>query len=320
MNLPALTKAQVGQVAMVMRGQIEGINSQGGALVPAEVENLVIARRNVVGVIRRNARPAYMGSDVMVTPRRTTDVVAGYLVEGQSLPESTQAFDSIALVAKKLGAITRTSSELDEDQITEEATDFVGMLGYALALQEDKTGFVGDGTSAHAGQRGIVNLLGDSNHSAGRVSAASGHGTFGALTADDLGQLVGLLPSWATLGAKWYVSPFGYAAAFARLGATAGSNVGPNGRPYLSYLGFPVEISDQLPGNASISSKVAVLFGDMSLAATLGTRRGITIKRLDERYSEYDQVGWTVTERIHFIAHDLGDGSNPGGVVALLGN
>jgi HK97 family phage major capsid protein len=317
--LPKLTKSGVRQAAYLMRGQTEGVNAQGGVLVPEEVADFIVANRNLAGRFRQNVRVAPMATDVMTTPRRTTDVTVGFITEGQALSESTQAFDNIALVAKKLGALTRISSEIDEDQIEQETTDFARMLGYALALKEDQAGFNGDGTSTYGGIRGLTTLLTDSNHTAGRVSATSGHSTYGALTAADLGLLIGITPSWAMMGAKWYCSPYAYANCFARLGATAGSNVGPDGKPYLSYLGFEVVLTDQLPGNTTITGSAAILFGDLSRSATLGSRRAITIRRLSERFADADQIGFVVTQRFDIACHDLGDTNNPGGMVALLG-
>jgi HK97 family phage major capsid protein len=312
--LPKLTKSEVREVSYLMRGAAENINSQGGVLVPEEVANLVISRRNLMGRIRNNARVAYMGSDVMVTPRRTTDVAAGLIGENLALPESTQSFDGITLVARKIGALTRVSSELDQDQVSEAANDFITMLAYGLAKQEDIIGFKADGSSTYLGMKGLIPALLDASNSAARVTAVSGHGTFDALTVADLGQLIGIAPDWALAGnPKWYCSPYCYAACFAKLGATAGNNVGPMGMPALNYLGFEVVLTSQLPGNTTITGQVGIIFGDLSLAATLGSRRELRLRRLDERFADADQVGFVVTERVDFVVHDLP------GVVGLVG-
>jgi HK97 family phage major capsid protein len=64
---------------------------------------------------------------------------------------------------------------------------------------------------------------------------------------------------------------------------------------------------------------VAALFGDFSLSTTFGDRRGITVKKTEERYIEYDQIGIQATERFCVVTHDIGDTSNAGPVVALIG-
>jgi HK97 family phage major capsid protein len=195
------------------------------------------------------------------------------------------------------------------------------MLGYAIAKVEDSAGFNGPGDSTSAGIRGLTTLLNDSGHTAGRVSAGSGHSTFGAIVAADLASLIALAPSWALMGAKWYCSPYAYAQVFGKLSVSAGNDPGPLSwdRPRLSYLGFEVVLTDFLPGNQTITNVPCILFGDMSLSSTMGNRRGLRIRRLTERYAEFDQIGWSVTERVDIVHHDLGDNNNPGGVVALLG-
>lgn len=298
----------------------EGINSAGGVLVPTSFEDAVIVRRNRAGVFRRNSRQIAMARDAQTTPRRTSDVVAAFVAEGAPLPESEFGFDSISLVARKMGALHRRGSELEEDSIDAEAADLIEGLGHAFSLGEDKAAFNGDGTSAYFNMRGIVPLLQDGKHSAS-LFTATGHSTFSAITAGDIAETIGLLPDWATQTAKFYVSAYGFASCFARLGATSGLNIGPDGNAEraLMFAGFPVELTSQLPGNATLTGKAAILFGDLSLSSTIGTRRGVTIRRLRERFADSDQIGFAATQRIDIVHHDVGDDTTAGGVVALVG-
>lgn len=298
----------------------EAVNSAGGALVPGVLENEIIVRRNLAGVFRRNARVINMGSDAQSTPRRTSDVVAAFVAEGAALPESEHAYDAIGLVARKMGALFKRSSELEEDSIDADAEDLINGISYSFALAEDKAAFNGDGSSAFLGLRGVVPTLTDGNHGAS-VYTASGHSTFSAITAEDIAETIGLLPDWAMQGAKFYTSAYGFASCFARLGATAGLNVGPDGNVSraLMFLGFPVELTAQMPGNVTITNKAAILFGDFSLSSTLGSRRGMTVKTLRERFIELDQVAFAATQRLDFVHHDVGDATNAGGCVALIG-
>jgi HK97 family phage major capsid protein len=167
--------------------------------------------------------------------------------------------------------------------------------------------------------RGLSVLMNDGHHNAGKVSAASGHSAFTTIDTTDLGNLVGSLASWGYMGARWYAHPYAIGALFSRLGASAGSSVGPDGRPYMSYLGWPVEACDLLPGNTTLTGSVALLFGDLGLATTLGSRRDLRIRRLTERYIDADQIGYQITSRFDIACHDIGDNTNPGGLVALVG-
>jgi HK97 family phage major capsid protein len=310
---PYLNKAQIASAVMIAKGQTEGVNSTGGALVGDEIEDAIIVRRNLVGVARRNCRIATMGSDVTHVPRRTTDVVANFISDAAAITETTANHDSIALTARKIATLTRISSEIDEDSLPDAATDLVDATAYAIALLEDKTVFLGDSTSSFGGIRGIIPTLQDGNHASSLVNATGGHSTFAQLDTGDLSNLIGALPSWAMMRAKFYISPFGFATFLGRLGANAGNDLGPAGKPYLSYLGFEVVLCDFLPGSGTITSKVVCLFGAMDLATTLGNRRGLRIRRLEERFADSDQIGIQATERFDFVPHDLG------GLIGLVG-
>jgi HK97 family phage major capsid protein len=311
--LPApLTKAQVRETMMLVRGLTENVNSQGGALLSEEVENAIIVRRNLAGVARCNARISYMATDVQTTPRRTADATAAFLVENATLSEGTATFDNVAGVAKKCGILTRISSEVAEDSVPEAANDLIDMLSWSLAWKEDQTAFLGDGgTSSFAGIKGITNVL----SGASLVNATSGHNTFSLLDSGDVSLMLAALPSWAHMTAKFYLSPYAFSAWLCRLGAVSGYAPGPLGwgRPSLSFLGYPVELTDQLPGSGTITSKIACVFGSMELAATLFSRKGITIRRLLERYADSDQIGFTAIERFDWVVH------NPEALIGLVG-
>ena len=62
-----------------------------------------------------------------------------------------------------------------------------------------------------------------------------------------------------------------------------------------TIMGRPVAISDSCDN--MVATKIAVFFGDISYY-WIAQRQGIVIKRLDELYSETDQVGFLATLRI----------------------
>ena len=57
-------------------------------------------------------------------------------------------------------------------------------------------------------------------------------------------------------------------------------------RPQLSYLGWPIVPCPKMPCAGSQTGKVMILFGDLHLAATLGDRRGVTVRQSRHRYLE----------------------------------
>jgi HK97 family phage major capsid protein len=322
MNVQKLDKATIRETAMVLKGEIEGINASGGVFVPELVANEIIVRRNRAGVARRVSRVIPMGSDAVYVPRRLTDVVANYVgAEGQAITETDVTYDNVGLVAVKLAALHRRSSELAEDEMETESLDLLDGLGYAFAKQEDASFFVGGGGSANGGIKGLSPLLTDGNH-AGSIYTATGHSTWASLTSADYAGLMALLPDFAYNDRTcWILNGLGFGQSMAALGATAGLNVGPDGslRRNLMFLGFPVELTSQLPGSGSISGKLSILFGDASLNSTIGSRRQLTIRRLDERYADADQIGYVATQRWCAVHHDIpSSATSAGPVVALV--
>lgn len=310
-----------------LRAMSEGVNSAGGFLVPTEFETAVIDLREEYGVFRQNCRLVPMGSDSMTIPRRAGGVTAYWVGENSQITESAKAWDQVQLAVKKLAALSRLSSELAEDAIMNVADDLAQEMAYAFAQAEDSAGWNGDGTSTYGGITGvrtkIVVGLGGASQLAGAVDAASGHDTFAEIDANDLATVMAKLPKYAERSAKWYCSQVAWALVFQRLIAAAGGvTIGEltGGKPTRSYLGYPVVIDQTLPTVTTDLSDVAMLFfGDLSMAARLGERRGITVKTSADRYFEYDQMGVQATERVDINVHDLGSSSVAGPLVALIG-
>ena len=306
----------------VTRSVSEGLNTAGGALVPDDITDTIIALRDRRGVFRGSASVLPMKGDTKSAPRRTGGLTASFTAEGVALSESSLTFDSIGLVAKKLTTSCKISAELSEDAAPDVGAYFVTEAAYAFASKEDDCGFNGDGTSTYGGIRGLTKLLIDGSHNAGKVTASSGHNTFALLDNTDLTSLMAALPSYALPGAKWFVSNFGYATTFCRLAASAGGIVTTqvNGVTVPSFLGFPVQITPVLPQvGSSLAGSIMITFGDLSMAATLGDRRQATVNFTTERFIDTDQIGVFGSERVDIVVHDLGDNTTAGPIVGLVG-
>jgi HK97 family phage major capsid protein len=60
-------------------------------------------------------------------------------------------------------------------------------------------------------------------------------------------------------------------------------------------------------------------FGNLGMAATLGSRRGIRVGLSDQRYWSSDQIGVKGTERFDINVHDLGTASVKSPFAVLTG-
>lgn len=302
----------------ISKAQGEGVDSAGGFLVPEELMANVIVLRETYGVFRQQCQVVPMGSDTLNWPRRTGGLTASFTGENTAVTESSAAWDNINLTAKKLGVLTRMSTEIEQDAVVAIADWLVGEMAYAFASKEDDCGFNGDGTSSYGGMRGTTVIAVDSSHTAGKFTTSSA--TLSSLVLKDLTSTMGLLPQYAITNAKWYMSQQMFYTVVANLLASAGGNrldilsQGIEKR----LLGFPVVIAQKLPISAPGSGKVQFHFGDLTKAAMMGERRGMTIKRSDHRYFENDQIGLLGTERFDVNCHDLGDTSVAGPLVSAV--
>lgn len=304
-----------------IRVQTEGVNTAGGFVVPDEMERAVIDLRETYGMFRANARIQAMGSDHMVIPRRTGGVTAYFLGETTEITASDKSWNQVELTAKKLGALTRMSTDLSEDAIINVADDLADEMAWAFAKKEDECGLDGDGTSTYGGMYGIRTKFVDGNHTAGYDAGTSPCTAWSHITlADEIVTVMSLLPTYALPRAKWYINPKGKAACFDALALAAGGNttreIASGAQPM--FAGYPVVVSSAMPADPT-NGTIAILFGDLSLSTTFGDRRGITVKVSSERYLEYDQIGIQATERFCIVNHDIGDTSTAGPIVALQG-
>jgi HK97 family phage major capsid protein len=295
-----------------IKAQIENVNEYGGVLVPPEFDRMLIDLREQYGVFRRNARVTPMNSDVKVIPRRNTGLTAYWVGEAQEITRSTKTWDSVQLVAKKLAALVAYSNELNEDAIINLGDDLASEIAYAFALKEDQAGFLGDGTSAYGGIVGLLpKILGLHATIANIAGLKVGTGNlYSEITLNDFIGAQGLLPVYAdSPRAKWFMHKSVFYNVAARLEAAAGGVTATEIREGFrrpTFLGYPVEFVQVMP-SVEANSQIFAVFGDLSLAATLGDRRRTTLFTDPYSLSSTDMVQLRGTERVDIIVHDIGN-------------
>jgi HK97 family phage major capsid protein len=68
-----------------------------------------------------------------------------------------------------------------------------------------------------------------------------------------------------------------------------------------------------------LSNVAMLVYGDLDMGVTFGDRQSFEVDVLTERYAEYRQIGVIATERMDIVVHGLGDTTNAGPIVALIG-
>jgi HK97 family phage major capsid protein len=300
-----------------------GTNTAGGFLVPEAFGTTIIDLRETYGIFRQQCRVVPMSEHTMTVPRRAGGVTATYTGENTALTESDATFNQVTLVARKLGVLTRISTELSEDSIIDIADWCAQEFAWAFAKAEDDAGFKGDGSQTYGSIVGASIAIVDGTHTTGAVDATSGADQFTEIVIGDIEKLVMTLPLYAHPGAKWYMSPLCWATCFERLALAAGGTSATHYTEGLqrTYLGYPVVLTHSLPSvSTELNDEAMFLFGDLALAATLGDRGQITVSLSQDRYFVEDQIGIKATQRYDINVHDLGDTSDAGPIVALVGN
>jgi HK97 family phage major capsid protein len=286
----------------------------GGVLVIPQFETAIINLKESFGVFGQYVRNVPMTSDQWIGPRRLSGLTAYAVTEAQEITASDATMNQVSLTAKKWGTLTRISSELSEDAIIAVADFLANEIAYAHAVKEDQAGFLGDGTTTHNGIMGLANAL-----LAGAIStAAAGQITAAGLTIAVFQDAISKIPQFPGIMPRWYVHSAVYWNVMARLQlAAGGNNVTDLGNgPVMQFMGYPVTFAQCLPSTIAASTKFAY-FGDLSMAATKGNRRGVTIAADTSRYFEFDQTAIRSTLRYDISIHERGTASVAGPVVQL---
>ncbi len=298
---------------MVTRAMSEGVNEKGGFLVPDEFGNDLIDLREVYGVFRREAKIVPMTSETRSDPRRAGGLTAYFVGEAVAGTLSDLAWDRVELVAKKLMVLTRYSSELNEDSIINLGDTIAGEIAYAFAQKEDDCGFNGDGTSTYGGIVGVREKIKGLSGTIADISGlqvATGN-LYSEIVLADFIAMMGRLPVYAdSPRAKFYMHKSVYWNIAAKLVLAAGGVTGAEieGSRALRLLGYDVEFVQVMP-SAEADSQVVALFGDLSLAASFGSRRDTTIAVSEHSRFANDEIEMKGTERFDINVHSVGNAS-----------
>ena len=294
-----------------------GENSKGGFIVPDEMSQALIRLREERGVFPQFANRVPMGADIIRIPRVLADVTAQWAGEGAELDPSDATLGGAELMARKLGALVKVSSELDEDAVIEIGDMITQSMAYAMADKIDEAGFNGDGTSTYGGVLGLKNAL-----ASGAIHDAA-NGNIGASTLDlaDFEAVLGKYPQYPGASPRWFMhSAVYYASAFSLMNAAGGNtNITlSNGVSQPMFLGYPVTFTQVMPATTgSSTSTILAYFGDLRLGAAYGVRRSVRTEVSLDRYFENDLIGIKTTERVAINVHERGETIRTRPILAL---
>lgn len=263
----------------------EGVQADGGYLVPEEFERQIVTGLDEANVVRSLAKVITTNAERKI-PVAATHSVATWTAENGAYTEKNPTFDQKSIDAFKLTDLVKVSIELLQDSAFDLESYIAGEFARAFGIAEEEAFCVGTGTNQPTG-------IFTANGGTVGVTAAAAN----AITADELISLVYALKSPYRRNAKFLMND----ATVALIRKLKDNNGAYLWQPSLQagepdrLLGYELYTSPYVPGVAS--EALAVAFGDFK-NYWIADRAGRTVQRLNELYSTNGQVGFVATERV----------------------
>ena len=262
----------------------EGVDSEGGYLVPDEYENTLVEALSGECVIRNYAHVFTTSNGSHKIPVVASKGEASWIDENGSYPESDDSFSQEQIDAHKLGTIIKVSEELLNDSAFNLEAYFEREFARRIANKEEEAFISGNG---------VAKPVGILNRAEVGVTTASAS----AITADEIMDLFYSLKGAYRRNAIWILNDE-TVKAIRKLKDGSGQYLWQpglrEGEPDL-LLGKPLKTVSYMPTVAAEAKPI--IFGDLSYY-WIGDRQGITFKRLNEKYADQGQVGFLTSKRL----------------------
>jgi HK97 family phage major capsid protein len=267
----------------------------GAAVIPQLMSpELVTAVREFAPVLEivDNRVTDNNGAPIKMSLVNYTGTLLPLVTEGIAFPEIDPTFTSQIVSVDKLGGVVKLSAE----ELADSNFDLGGWLRaqwanvYGVSLEH----YVTNGNSSNIA--GFLTVAG-----AGPTSAVAE-----TIAYPDIAALFGSVTAAYARNGSFQMSTQTRAYLMGLISTTGQPifDMNPAGNPFSSIYGRPVVINDSLPTVAT--GNKPILFGDFKLGYLLRTDGMPTIKRLDERYADTDEVGFIIRTRVGGISKNAG--------------
>lgn len=265
----------------------EGVDSDGGYLVPDTFEHTLIQALDEENIIRQLAHTFMTSSGTHAIPIVGTRGKATWVAEEQEIPETTETFTQKTIGAHKLTALIKISEELLNDSAFDLesyiTSEFVRKIGDA----EEESFLIGNGAGKPIG------ILNDKDGAEVGITAAAAN----AITTNELIDLYYSLRSPYRKRAVWIMND-STVNMIRKLKDSNGQYIWEPGiktNDTDTILGRKIYTSTCVPIAKAGAKTIA--FGDLS-HYWIGDREGISFKRLNELYATRGQVGFLAMKRL----------------------
>lgn len=262
----------------------EGVDTEGGYLVPDEFETHVVAALEEENFVRGLAKVIQTSSGDRKIPVVATHGIATWLEEGKAYSESDEVFDQMTLGSFKLGTFLKISEELLNDSAFDIESYLSGEFGRRIGAAEEEAFLTGDGTNKPTG----IFTTAEEGLKAGAATT---------VTADELIDLHYSLRSPYRKNAVWVMNDStvkvirklkdGNGQYLWQPALTAGTPDTILNRPVYTSQFVP-----ELKGGAK-----GIAFGDLSFY-WIADRQSRAFKRLNELFATTGQVAFLASQRV----------------------
>ncbi len=298
-------------------------STTGSAFVPDSLSSAVIRLVDQYSAFAQNATNVVMPSDVLLFPRRTAGATAYWINENSAITASDPTSNQVTLTAKKVTGAVTIASELLQDSIVSIADWIAAELALTLSNAVEEAAWSGNPSNAPAVAGLVTTYTGGllaasaATYAASLVTAAGD--TPDEVTKANLLAMMARVPQHSRAGAKWFCSPFFFAACMQNLDLAQGGSVGLSQGMGPTFLGSEVVLTDRLPAGADSTGAIMALYGNMANSSYYGIRQAIEIASSDQVNFLSDQTVIRAVARVAITHANLGTDTVAGPMIGLVG-
>ena len=271
----------------IMNALQEGVDTEGGYLVPDEFERTLVEALEEENMFRSLAHVIQTSSGERKIPVVASKGSANWIDEEGPYVDSDDSFGQVTIGSFKLGTTIKVSEELINDSVFDLENYISKEFARRIGSREEEAFFTGDGNGKPLG------FLAKTGGADVGVTAASAT----AITADELIDLYYSLKTPYRKNAVWILND-ATVKAVRKLKDSTGQYLW---QPSLTegtpdkLLGRPVYTSAYMPTMAAGAKTIA--FGDFKYY-WIADRQGRSFRRLNELYATTGQVGFLGSQRV----------------------
>ena len=262
----------------------EGVDAEGGYIVPQTYQDTVVAKLNALGATRRISTVLGTTSTTNI-PTEGAAPTFTWVAEGGAYGQTDAKFGNKVLGAHKLGGIIKVSRELLQDTSINFDSYMAGQIALGIDKAESPAFAVGDGVNKPTGYSVSAT-----------VGASSTTAAVSAVTSDELIDIFYDLKAEYRKNATWRMND-STLKAISKLKDGQGNYIlgtlADGTTPTIK--GRPVEIDNDMASMGT--GNIFVVIGDFS-SYQIADRGAMTVQRLDELYAGTGMVGFQVTARV----------------------